>query len=82
VPEYLDVKAVADLLGVKPQTVRAYKHRGDAGFPEPDLVITGHPAWRRETIEAWIARRPGQGIGGGRPKGRRKGTEREQTSAK
>ena len=62
--EYLDVKGVADRLGVDPSTVHTYRSRG--GFPEPDNRFGQSPVWLPETIDAWKAARPGQGKGGGR----------------
>ena len=56
-----DRAAVAALLGVDPDTISRYRQpdRREA-FPEPDLRVGGHPAWRRSTIEAWRAARPGR----------------------
>jgi predicted DNA-binding transcriptional regulator AlpA len=64
--EYLDIPAVAQILGVEPATVSRYKYR-DPTFPKPDIVLSGRAGWRRDVIEEWIATRPGQGAGGGRP---------------
>ena len=71
-PEYLDLAAVARLLGLKDA---AYVHQlrwryrdREPRFPEPDIVLGGHPGYRRETIERWNAKRPGRGVGGGRPR--------------
>lgn len=70
------MKAVADLLGIKPTSVRTMHGRSEqnrrAGrprpgdMPPPDGRVGNSPVWEPETIEAWIARRPGQGAGGGR----------------
>lgn len=61
---YLDAAAVAKMLGVQPTTVHQYRLRGT--IPPPDLVVARSPAWREETIRAWLASRPGSGAGGGR----------------
>jgi hypothetical protein len=51
--ELWDGGAVARFLGVAPVTVRAYLHRRrQTGFPEPDYVISGAPAWRPERIRS------------------------------
>jgi predicted DNA-binding transcriptional regulator AlpA len=77
-PKLLDVAAVADLLGLEQRTVRNYHHtaarnRRDGAtrpgdFPEPDAVFGRSPVWKASTIQAWERRRPGQGVGGGRPR--------------
>lgn len=74
----LDRAAVAALLGVKPKTISQYlvESHGDGRyvahpFPAPDGYIGRGPWWRREReaeIHAWAAARPGQGVGGGRPR--------------
>jgi hypothetical protein len=38
-------------------------------LPKPDKTFGRSPVWLPATIEAWMAHRPGQGIGGGRPLG-------------
>lgn len=40
-------------------------------FPAPNEYIGKSPVWlaeRRAELEAWKARRPGRGVGGGRPR--------------
>jgi predicted DNA-binding transcriptional regulator AlpA len=64
--ELLDVAQIADIVGVKPATIRQYAHRGD--MPKPDRRFGRSPAWRRSTIARWLEDRPGQGAGGGRPR--------------
>ena len=78
---YLSTSDVAELLGIKPATLRFLRaqskpgHRyADNPFPDPDMVIARSPAWRSERadeIVAWNARRPGQGVGGGRARSSR-----------
>ena len=59
----MTITEVADRLGVKPETVRSYRARGL--MPDPAAVYGQSPVWTPEAIEAWIASRPGQGVGGG-----------------
>lgn len=76
--DYLTTADLAELLGVKPATVRFLRAQSKPGgrydgdpFPEPDLTIAQSPAWkadRVDEIKAWNGRRPGQGMGGGRPR--------------
>lgn len=83
-PPVLTIAEVAALLGpsIKPKTVSQYlsesrPKKGRKGryeehpFPEPDGRIGRAPWWlpSRETeILTWAAERPGQGVGGGRPR--------------
>jgi excisionase family DNA binding protein len=60
---------VAALLGVNSSTVRGYAARGS--MPAPDGHFGRTPYWKRTTVEQWIAARPGQGRGGGRPRSAR-----------
>lgn len=57
---------VAAHLGVTAATWRTYVHRGEA--PRPDGYLGRTPWWRPATVAAWDAARPGQGVGGGRPR--------------
>lgn len=75
--DYLTNADLAQLLGVKPATIRFFRTHSKPGgryaddpFPSEDLTIARSPAWKAERadeIKAWNARRPGQGVGGGRP---------------
>ena len=38
------------------------------GLPAPDAHVGSTPVWFRATFERWLATRPGQGAGGGRPR--------------
>jgi predicted DNA-binding transcriptional regulator AlpA len=77
-PKLLDLKGVASELGLALKTVRHYhhmaaKHRREgtphAGdFPEPDMMFGRSPVWKQATINHWLRHRPGQGVGGGRPR--------------
>jgi len=42
---------IAEMLGVKRQTVRMWNHRGM--LPEPHQVLAAGPIWRAETIVTW-----------------------------
>lgn len=56
----LDMAAIAAELGVGYATIRKYRSAGR--LPEPDeLPVPDRPRWRRATILAWQASRPGQG---------------------
>lgn len=59
--DYLDVVGVARMLGVSASTLRAYRSRGQLGFPEPDITVGGRPGWKPSTIEKWNAARRGRG---------------------
>lgn len=48
---------VAELLGVSPSTVTAYKAREQ--MPAPDVVYGRTPLWLQSTIATW---RPGEGL--------------------
>jgi len=50
---------VADRLGVTRATVHTYATRGT--LPPPDAYVGRTPVWGPDTIEAWIASRPGMG---------------------
>ena len=47
----LTVDEVAQMLGVKRQTITAYKARRQ--MPEPDKVYGRTPLWKESTIMAW-----------------------------
>lgn len=49
--DIVGVREIADLLGVKPETPKAWRVRGL--LPEPDGWVSGRPAWRRSTILKW-----------------------------
>ncbi len=58
---------IAALAGVSYDTIKGYHRRGECNFPppEPDR-IAGQPGrtrpwWKPETIQAWLASRPGSG---------------------
>lgn len=47
-------------------------------LPKPDEIFGRSPVWKPETIDAWLASRPGQGKGGGRPLGWSPKTKQEE----
>ncbi|MDG9703797.1 AlpA family transcriptional regulator [Streptomyces sp. DH37] len=77
-PKYLDLHAVAELTGLTYPTVRGYHNKAairrrdgtsrPGDFPPPDDVFSRVPLWLPDTIETWMANRPGRGTGGGRPR--------------
>ena len=48
---YLTSKQVAEILGVSPKTISAYKNRGQ--MPEPDKQYGRTPLWKYTTIIEW-----------------------------
>lgn len=59
--DLLDTDAVAEMLGLKPETVRWYsKHRArrQPPFPEPCRYYGRTPVWDREAIRSWSDGRP------------------------
>ena len=53
--DILGVHEMAELAGIAPRTMSAYVTRGQC--PPPDYRLQCGPIWRRETAEAWIAKR-------------------------
>ena len=47
---YLDQADIAHLLGIKPQTVRAWRVRGK--LPEPDCMLGDRPGWLPDNIHS------------------------------
>lgn len=66
---------IAELLNVKPTTVRTWRHRGDAlrdPMPPEEWTVSGNvPVWREETILDW-AEASGRLNGTARPGRKRK----------
>lgn len=60
--EYLGVKQVAERLGITSGALLSLK------LPAPDAAIGRTRGWLPATIDEWNARRPGRGVGGGRPR--------------
>jgi hypothetical protein len=68
--KFLSTEEVAELAGLKPDTVSSYlsRSKGRAAeeryIPEPDILLGASrpvPGWRLETIKAWLVSRPGAG---------------------
>jgi hypothetical protein len=53
----VDQSGIAEMFGLTPSTVRKYRSQGR--LPPEDATVLGRPVWRRSTIMAWHARRPG-----------------------
>jgi hypothetical protein len=67
---YLTQADLARELGVARHAIGVWRHRYP-DFPEPDETIGRSSGWlpsRVDEIRAWMASRPGQGAGGGRPR--------------
>lgn len=64
----LGTAQVAERAGVSPRTIASYAARGQ--MPKPSACpCCGHsPTWAEKEITTWLQNRPGQGVGGGRPK--------------
>lgn len=77
IAKLLTLSDVAEQLGLEYKTIRNYhqvaeKRRRDGGvrpgdFPPPDGVFGKSPVWKQSTVDRWVRRRPGRGVGGGRP---------------
>ncbi len=53
--EYLTTSQIAELMGIKPKSVRMALWRGL--MPEPDMILFGNNLWLRDTIEKWLKTR-------------------------
>lgn len=49
------VSEIAELAGVKPDTVKKWRHRGI--FPQPAHTLRMGPVWWRQDVETWIEHR-------------------------
>lgn len=77
--DWLDISDIARLLGIGVPSARTYNARArqnerdgqpkPGDLPPPDRHFGRSPAWKAETITEWMKQRPGQGVGGGRPRG-------------
>lgn len=63
---YLTIAEVARRANVRRATIDSYRRRGY--LPAPDIVVGVSPGWLPETIDTWMAARPGKGAGAGRPR--------------
>ncbi|MGW5259666.1 hypothetical protein ACWEQG_01745 [Microbispora sp. NPDC004025] len=70
--DYWTMQDIADYLGVQLRTVHTYRHRGAkgeaGGLPAEDKMMGRTPVWKPARIIRWDKDRPGQGVGGGRPR--------------
>jgi hypothetical protein len=77
--DVLDRAAVAELVGVEPDTITSYLHMSQPGrlyadhpFPAPDGRFGKSPYWRAgrsDEIRSWVKGRPRGGVSsGGRPR--------------
>ena len=67
----MDLEDVAERIGVTLLSARLYHNQATRrrregttlprDLPEPDSVVGRSPHWKKDTIEEWIARRPGKG---------------------
>jgi predicted DNA-binding transcriptional regulator AlpA len=77
-PMLLDLRGIAETLGLAHRTVRNYHQAAErrrrqgaprpGDFPPPDQVFGRTPVWKASTVRSWKQRRPGRGAGGGRPR--------------
>lgn len=58
-PEFVDVREVAKMAGVARATIHSHLVKGT--IPRPELRVGNAFAWRRSTIEQWVATRRRQG---------------------
>ena len=59
---YLGVTEAAEMLGITKGGLTSQR------LPAPDAIVGKARGWKRETLLAWAASRPGKGFGGGRPR--------------
>ena len=59
---YLSMTEVAQRLGITKGALARYK------LPDPDALVGKARGWLPSTIDEWNAKRPGRGVGGGRPR--------------
>lgn len=74
---YLTLADIAHEINVGIDSMRTYHQRASRNrrantsrpgdLPAPDETFGRSPVWNEETINEWIANRPGRGAGGGRP---------------
>ena len=57
----LTAAMAAAMVGVKPNTWRAYVARGHAPAPDGREELSQHPFWLESTVREWEANRPGPG---------------------
>lgn len=57
-PTYLDTAGLALRAGLSASSARTYLCRGQ--LPHPDVHVGRTPGWLPETVDAWLAARPGR----------------------
>ncbi len=56
----LDYTDIAELAGISPSTVRAYRSSGH--LPQPDIQTSPRRSrWKLSTVRTWLENRPGVG---------------------
>lgn len=67
--ELVDITGFAEICGVKPESMHAYRRstRTQYHVPEPAAYVGATPVWTRDQAIEWNARRPGQGSRQDRP---------------
>ena len=58
--DLLTAEQVAEMVGVKANTIHTYHSRGI--LPPPVRYFADVPVWERATISHWLAHRPGRGV--------------------
>ena len=71
---YADMVEIGEWFNVSHRTVALWRSRyaDTHPFPKPDVITGRTPGWarsRKDEIRNWESNRPGQGVGGGRPRG-------------
>lgn len=61
IPHYLSHSEVAERIGVKSRRSVSLSE-----LPPHDVTVGTHKGWLAETIDAWLAERPGRGWHGAR----------------
>jgi hypothetical protein len=66
-PNLLTLRDIARLADLAEGSVRAYHNQANRArregkvqptdMPEPDLIVSRSPTWRRDTIDAWLEAR-------------------------
>ena len=84
--DYLDYAGVSDRTGISVGTLRRYLTQARTNrangtptrsdMPEPDTMFGRSPVWRPATIDRWMRRRPGKGVGGAEARERYKAERR------
>lgn len=57
IPVLIGLGEMVDMFPVTKQTVYRWRIPARNSLPEPDLVVSGSPLWRLDTILVWAAKR-------------------------